>query len=70
MLGLIVERVAGVKNIDPEIFFEPGVSSTDMPFLGKVASDDGSILQLINVDHLLTSDARAILFQNHDEVRR
>lgn len=70
MLGLIVERVAGVKNIDPEIFFESGVHISDAPFLGKVASDDGEILQLINVEHLLTADARAILFQNRRGVPR
>lgn len=70
MLGLVVERVTGVKDIDPAIFFDPGVSTADAPFLGKVASDDGGILQLINIEHLLTSEARSILFQRRSGVPR
>lgn len=68
MLGLVVEHVTGVKDIDPAIFFDPGVSAADMPFLGKVASDDGSLLQLVNIEHLLTDEARAILFQRRSGV--
>lgn len=67
MLGLIAERVAGVKHIDPEVFLASGVQTPDAPFLGSVASDDGGILQLVNVEQLLTPDARAILFQQRRE---
>jgi chemotaxis-related protein WspB len=67
MLGLIVERVAGIKDIDPATFSDAGVSVVNAPFLGKVVSDDGSILQLVNIEHLLTPEARAILFQRHSE---
>ena len=62
MLGLVVERVAGVKHIDADAFFEPGVSNPNAPFLGEVAAEDRSIIQLVNLAHLLTPDARAILF--------
>jgi chemotaxis-related protein WspB len=62
MLGLVVERVAGMEDVDPDSFFEPGVSTEHAPFLGKVAGGDGSILQLINIEHLLSEDVRAILF--------
>jgi chemotaxis-related protein WspB len=68
MLGLVVERVAGMKDIDPSSFFESGVSAMNAPFLGKVTSDDGSILQLINVEHLLSPEVRAILFQRRSGV--
>ena len=68
LLGLIVERVAGMKDIDPATFSGAGVSASNAPFLGKVASDDGSILQLVDIEHLLTPEVRAILFQRHSEV--
>lgn len=60
-LGLIVEQVAGVRDIDPGAFTESGVSNGNAPFLGKVTASDGGLLQLIDVGHLLTAEARAIL---------
>ncbi|HYC43283.1 MAG TPA: chemotaxis protein CheW [Noviherbaspirillum sp.] len=70
MLGLIVERVAGVKDIDPGNCFEGGVSAVNAPFLGKVTASDGTILQLINAEHLLSPEVRSILFQGRSEVPR
>ncbi|OWW20727.1 chemotaxis protein CheW [Noviherbaspirillum denitrificans] len=63
MLGLVVEGVSGVTDIDQAAFFEPGIANPNAPFLGKVAADNGTLLQLVNIDHLLTAEARAILFQ-------
>lgn len=62
LLGLIAERVTGIENLDASAFFEPGVSTVDAPFLGKVTASDGAILQLINIEQLLTEDVRRILF--------
>lgn len=62
MLGLVVEGVAGVKYVDPDEFLEPCISTEHAPFLGKVTAVNGPILQLINIEHLLSEDVRAILF--------
>lgn len=69
MLGLIVERVAGMTEIDPALFQDAGVYAMHAPFLGKVASEDGSILQLIDVEHLLPPEVRAVLYQRRSEVQ-
>ena len=61
-LGLIVERVTGVAKIDTAAFTDTDVAMGNAPFLGKVAAEDGSLLQLVDIEHLLTADARAILF--------
>lgn len=62
LLGLIVERVTAIEQIDIAVFTQPGVSAEHAPFLGKVAAHDGALLQLVNVEHLLTEEVRSILF--------
>lgn len=68
MLGLVVERVTGVEHVDPAAFLPPGVSTGQAPFLGKVTTHGGAILQLVNVEHVLTDDVRAILFPRTPQV--
>lgn len=61
-LGLVAERVTGVQRVAQEAFVAPGVAAPDAPYLGQVATHDGGILQLIEVEQLLTDELRAILF--------
>ena len=63
LLGLVAERVAGVEHVDEASFAEAGLAQDATPYLGKVASQNGRILQLIDVDQLLGTQARSILFQ-------
>ena len=60
-LGLKAERVAGIATIDDGSLRPSGVSAA--PFLGEVASTEHGMLQLVDVDALLTADVRALLFQ-------
>lgn len=59
-LGLLVERVQGVQELDAALLADAGVRGA--PFLGQVASDAGGMLQLVEVEHLLPADVRALLF--------
>lgn len=61
-LGLIAEKVEGIISIDPEQLNEAGVDNQGAPYLGKVATHGGRIVQLISAERLLTEDVRGILF--------
>ena len=59
-LGLLAERVHGVQGVAPGELLDAGVRGA--PFLGQVATDGGAMLQLVEVEHLLPADVRALLF--------
>ena len=59
-LGLLAERVLGVRHIEPGELSEPGVRGA--PFLGRVAADGGAMLQLVELGELLPAEVRATLF--------
>lgn len=58
-LGLLAERVQGVEQIEPAALADGGVRGA--PFLGQVATG-GAMLQLVEIEHLLPADVRALLF--------
>lgn len=62
LLGLMVERVSHVDKIEHSRFSEPGVANPAAPYLGKVLAMDGAILQLVELEQLLTPEVRALLF--------
>ena len=59
-LGLLAERVQGVQQVEPGRLSDSGVRGA--PFLGQVATGDGAMLQLVDIEHLLAPDVRALLF--------
>jgi chemotaxis-related protein WspB len=59
-LGLLVERVEAVQEIDPGQLCETGVRAA--PFLGQVVAGSGALLQLVEIGELLPPDVQAILF--------
>lgn len=59
-LGLLVERVQGVQQLDPATLLDAGVRGA--PFLGQVATEGGAMLQLVEIEHLLPAEVRALLF--------
>ncbi|MDO8031799.1 chemotaxis protein CheW [Janthinobacterium sp. SUN128] len=61
-LGLLASQVRGIADIDAEKLDDSGV--TTAPFLGQVASDADGIVQLVELEHLLPPDVRALLFQD------
>lgn len=61
-LGLIAEKVEGIVSFDPSQLRDAGVANGGAPYLGKVGTHDGRIVQVIAPEHLLTDEAHAILF--------
>ena len=61
VLGLMASRVRGIAEVDQEQLGDSGVATA--PFLGQVASDADGMLQLIELEHLLPAEVRALLFQ-------
>ncbi|MGK5070805.1 chemotaxis protein CheW [Janthinobacterium sp. RT4P48] len=60
-LGLLASQVRGIADIAMEKLEDSGVATA--PFLGQVASDTDGIVQLVELQHLLPPDVRALLFQ-------
>lgn len=59
-LGLLAERVQGIEDVAAAALADNGVRGA--PFLGQVATGAGSMLQLVEVYHLLSAEVRALLF--------
>ena len=64
-LGLLASQVRGIADIDPQQLEDSGMATA--PFLGQVASDADGIVQLVELQHLLPPDVRALLFQGGSE---
>lgn len=62
LLGLLAEHVTETLRRNPEDFHDPGVQSPDAPWLGRVASDAGGLVQWVQVGKLLPDEVRALLF--------
>lgn len=62
LLGLLAEHVTETLRRHPEEFQDAGVHSPDAPWLGRVASDPGGLVQWVQVAQLLPEDLRALLF--------
>lgn len=60
-LGLLAEHVTGIETLDDAALADSGVDAA--PFLGQVAGGAAGMLQLVELDQLLTADVRALLFQ-------
>jgi chemotaxis-related protein WspB len=59
-LGLLAEHVMGIETLDAAALNDSGVDGA--PFLGQVAAGAAGMLQLVEVEQLLTPDVRALLF--------
>lgn len=64
-LGLMAERVTGVRKLDEAVFVEPGVAVPAAPYCGRVAPLEDGLLQAIDLNKLLTEEVQRILFP-HD----
>jgi chemotaxis-related protein WspB len=61
-LGLVTERVLGVRDVDAAALAPAGVLAA--PFLDRVAGDAQGIVQLVEPDRMLPDALRALLFQD------
>ncbi len=62
-LGLIAEHATNMIQRTPKDFIETGVESDDARYLGRVTNDTGGLIQWIEVERLLTSEVRDVLFR-------
>ena len=62
LLGLIVERTGEIINRQRSDFVSGGVAVKAAPYLGPVTLDTRGLIQLVEVDQLLTESLRQELF--------
>ena len=60
-LGLQAEHVTGIETVDDATLRTPGLHSA--PFLGEVSGSAAGLLQLVELDALLTPEVRELLFR-------
>ncbi|MNE79911.1 hypothetical protein D3C80_1764370 [compost metagenome] len=64
-LGLILEQATETLRCRREEFQPYGLDNADAPYLGPVRQDHLGLLQLIEVDDLLTDAVRELVFADH-----
>ena len=62
LLGLLAEQVTETLRRNPDEFRDAGVDVPEARWLGRVASDEGGLVQWVQVENLLTPELRALLF--------
>lgn len=67
LLGLIAEKATRTVRLDAADFQDPGVTSAEAPYLGRLATDPDGLLQWIVVGNLLPASVRDVLFQQARE---
>ena len=62
-LGLLAEHATETAFIQAADLQQPGIQAQNTPYLGKVAISSGELVQLVEVDALLTPEVIALLFR-------
>ena len=62
ILGLMAERVTETAKKNLDEFMPTGVDTPDAPYLGGVANDAHGLLQLMDINRLVPTEVRALLF--------
>ncbi|AOK49291.1 chemotaxis protein CheW [Burkholderia sp. MSMB617WGS] len=62
LLGLIVERATQTARIARDAFRDSGIATPHARWLGPIASDADGVVQWVAVQHIVSGDARALLF--------
>ena len=62
IIGLLCENILGTKNIENSEIESNGLNIEDAQFLSNVYNSKDSMIQLINVNKLLTKEAEKVLF--------
>jgi chemotaxis-related protein WspB len=66
-LGLLAENVTETLHIDDSEFNEVGIKVSNYDFLGGIAEHNDTLLQLINVDQLLSESLQKVLFSDEKQ---
>ena len=67
LLGLLAEKAIDTARYQEEDFQDPGVSAPQAPYLGPVIHDAHGIVQLLNLERLLTPEVREALWSQAEE---
>jgi chemotaxis-related protein WspB len=62
-LGLVAEKATGFIRRDASSFVRSGISNPRTPYLGDVAADAHGLVQRIDVNAVIPSDVRELLFR-------
>lgn len=61
-IGLFAEDVGAPSELERDAFGAGQVSVKDAPYLGDVVSVDGQVLQLIEVEKVVSAELRSMVF--------
>lgn len=67
LLGLLVEQATDTIRLSEGLLREAAVSLKEAPFLGKVTTEAGDVVQLVKVAGLLTDDIRDLLYAGEEK---
>jgi chemotaxis-related protein WspB len=62
LLGLLVEQAMTTLRRSEAEFVDAGISVAATPYFGSITNHEGSIVQRINIQNLLTGSVRNLLF--------
>jgi chemotaxis-related protein WspB len=62
LLGLIVERATQTRRIERTQFLDSGIATPHARWLGPVANDGVGLVQWVEVQRMLSDEAKALLF--------
>lgn len=68
VLGLIAEAVTDAVKKKPSDFVAAGVEAGRSPYLGKIAIDEGGMVQCVLPKHLLPAEVERLLFAGNPPV--
>jgi chemotaxis-related protein WspB len=61
LVGLLAERVTEAVSLDVSRAVPPGIAIADAPYLGDVHFDERGMIQLLELDGIVTGPTRAML---------
>jgi chemotaxis-related protein WspB len=66
LLGIICENATDMMRCEPADFVPAGVASEEAPYLGPIRIGPHGLVQLVDIDRLLSASLREFLFEPAD----
>jgi chemotaxis-related protein WspB len=63
LLGIICENATEMMRCEPSDFVQTGIASEETPYLGPIRIGRDGLIQLVDIDRLLTASLRDFLFK-------
>ena len=61
-LGLLVEEATDPRDVAAGELVDPGIATPDAPYLGKVVGEGDQLVQVVELERLLSREVRESLF--------